>query len=78
MLCVPCHGRGLVQKQCGPEPCSECGGSGILHCCEGLMAQPGEHADSGDERANLFGSATDGGAEIGEGRRNGGSVDPIA
>ena len=40
MLCVYCHGKGTVQAAAGPQPCAECGGSGLLHCCEGLQAQP--------------------------------------
>ncbi len=42
MLCVYCHGKGVVGREGGPEPCAECGGLGVLHCCEGLQAQPEE------------------------------------
>jgi hypothetical protein len=40
MLCDHCHGKGVVRREGGPEPCAECGGRGVLHCCEGLQAQP--------------------------------------
>jgi hypothetical protein len=39
MLCGYCHGRGLVRHDGGLGPCLECGGFGVLHCCEGLQAQ---------------------------------------
>jgi hypothetical protein len=38
--CEYCHGKGTVLTEGQPQPCAECGGSGILHCCEGLQAQP--------------------------------------
>ena len=40
MLCEYCHGKGTVLAEGGPQPCLECGGSGLVHCCEGLQAQP--------------------------------------
>jgi hypothetical protein len=40
MLCEFCHGKGLVRGDGGLGPCAECGGFGVLHCCEGLQARP--------------------------------------
>ena len=44
VLCERCHGKGVTQtaSTCGTvrAPCPECGGCGILHCCEGLIEQP--------------------------------------
>jgi hypothetical protein len=43
MLCPWCHGKGLEQPspdQGAAAPCRECGGCGLLHCCEGLAEQP--------------------------------------
>lgn len=48
MLCPKCHGWGKVRKEphlhrfgkgYDMEPCSECYGTGIVHCCEGLIEQ---------------------------------------
>jgi DnaJ-class molecular chaperone len=39
--CEDCQGKGVLSAEDGPRPCPECGGSGIVHCCEGLQAQPG-------------------------------------
>ncbi len=46
MLCPTCYGKGLVKRVGTPTPCAECGGCGVLHCCEGLVAQPGEGAEA--------------------------------
>jgi AraC family transcriptional regulator, regulatory protein of adaptative response / methylated-DNA-[protein]-cysteine methyltransferase len=40
MICDHCHGRHLVLREGRARPCEECGGLGVLHCCEGLPAQP--------------------------------------
>ena len=40
MLCDYCHGKRLVVAYGRVQPCTECGGLGVLHCCEGLQAQP--------------------------------------
>jgi hypothetical protein len=40
MLCPVCHGQRLVVIGGRQEPCAECGGLGVLHCCEGLVEQP--------------------------------------
>lgn len=36
MRCEVCQGSGLRLN----APCAECGGFGIIHCCEGLVASP--------------------------------------
>ncbi len=38
MRCEPCHGTGWVGHGMGGDTCGDCGGSGIVHCCEGLTA----------------------------------------
>ncbi len=53
MLCDHCHGKGLVQHDSRAEPCAECGGFGVLHCCEGLQAQSGEAADRPETASRL-------------------------
>jgi hypothetical protein len=40
VLCENCHGKGVILIAGAPHPCPECGGLGLLHCCEGLQAQP--------------------------------------
>jgi hypothetical protein len=40
VLCEYCHGKGTVLAEGRPQPCAECGGTGVVHCCEGLQAQP--------------------------------------
>lgn len=54
MVCDKCYGVGWVYRRLTPgepppekslepkEVCSRCGGSGIIHCCDGLQAQPGD------------------------------------
>jgi hypothetical protein len=53
MLCPACFGKPLAGR-----PCPECGGYGVVHCCEGDSARPGEggegaehseHSESGPE-----------------------------
>jgi hypothetical protein len=34
MICHHCC-RGYIADGCDVRPCPECGGSGIVHCCEG-------------------------------------------
>ena len=46
MLCAYCHGKRLVVRDGQPFPCEACGGLGVAHCCEGMMAQPGETDDA--------------------------------
>jgi len=48
MRCETCQGAGMVSGL-WPEwmrgPCSDCNGTGIAHCCDGLREQP-EHVES--------------------------------
>ena len=37
MLCPNCYGKGAVLVNDNLEPCKECHGCGIIHCCEGLI-----------------------------------------
>ncbi len=58
MRCTECHGRGVFgtinsDGEYGPLfpralPCPECGGTGHLHCCEGLREQPETEKDCED------------------------------
>jgi hypothetical protein len=41
MLCPVCHGTRVAPGVYPPRPCPECQGMGEVHCCEGLVAQPG-------------------------------------
>jgi hypothetical protein len=45
MLCPTCHGHHWLSTPNGSEPCTECGGMGEIHCCEGLCV-PTYDADS--------------------------------
>lgn len=38
MRCPPCHGTGKIGPN--PVPCDDCGGTGIVHCCEGERPNP--------------------------------------
>ena len=52
MICTTCDGKGRVPKhpkrlrELAPllfeerVPCPDCGGTGRMHCCEGLREQP--------------------------------------
>jgi hypothetical protein len=40
MVCYLCHGQRLMVVQGRLQLCTECGGLGVLHCCEGDQAQP--------------------------------------
>lgn len=51
MRCDVCLGTGWKKALddsvfgamfCWNKPCTECGGAGIIHCCEGLVEQPEE------------------------------------
>lgn len=45
MICETCHGFGRVKPhergadvpKDALEPCADCGGTGVAHCCEGLI-----------------------------------------
>jgi DnaJ-class molecular chaperone len=63
VLCVYCHGKGTVQSAAGPQPCAECGGSGLLHCCEGLQAQPESGKENRSQEHPLWGADGDGSAK---------------
>lgn len=50
MRCARCHGSGRTpnaafgDKAAGVwEPCPDCGGGGVAHCCDGLQVQGGCH-----------------------------------
>ena len=40
MICEACHGQRLVKRGGRMQPCEACGGSGVVHCCDGLSEQP--------------------------------------
>ncbi len=44
MRCETCDGRGFVtskQPHLRPtDPCPDCGGTSIAHCCDGIVACP--------------------------------------
>jgi hypothetical protein len=40
MICEHCHGKNWIIEGGQVQLCSECGGFGHLHCCDGLQAQP--------------------------------------
>jgi endonuclease-3 len=42
MICEACHGQRLVNRGDRMQPCEACGGSGVVHCCDGLSEQPAD------------------------------------
>ena len=38
MICQRCDGTGLLERERKFEACPDCGGYGIIHCCEGEIA----------------------------------------
>lgn len=48
MLCQRCHGKGAVSaaftkntpQPKWDQPCPDCHGLGVTHCCDGLVCQP--------------------------------------
>ena len=63
MKCEKCHGIGQyrVWDEIDPhgmrwEPCWDCHGSGITHCCDGLCEQP----SGGDSAAGKLGRVLSG------------------
>lgn len=62
MICELCNGKGLVQRHTGqPEPCLQCGGYAIRHCCDGDQWSDHERAieqgeQDGQEEAPEAGS----------------------
>lgn len=58
MICVMCHGIGMIQKWALSEsvtslmvPCYHCGGSGFTYCCERI-------ADHGKKNRGTMGEET--------------------
>lgn len=54
MNCSPCHGRGVkraLDEDGRPmdmwEPCPNCFGHGVVHCCEGDQATPDPESAAG-------------------------------
>ena len=60
-LCLACHGKGVLcaRMKCADAPsgyitvpCPECGGHGVIACCDGLREQPEPaRKDDGGRRA---------------------------
>jgi hypothetical protein len=40
MICPACHGVGFPSPEAPWLTCIDCGGCGIVHCCEGDKANP--------------------------------------
>ena len=40
MRCTHCHGTGVIETAYQHQPCNECQGYGVQHCCDGLREQP--------------------------------------
>ena len=47
MICTFCDGKGWPKA--AKHPCEECGGTGFLHCCEGLIETPEGACNGGGE-----------------------------
>ena len=45
MRCEACHGLGYQRG----EPCPDCGGCGVGHCCDGLQANEADEIAAPDE-----------------------------
>jgi len=52
MQCLTCHGRGVIWRPYRddeghaverPEPCPQCGGCGVSHCCDGDQPSARDH-----------------------------------
>jgi len=68
MNCPACHGKGweygpsishefpdgtvIATADLRKKPCEECGGTGIIHCCDGLREQPEEDNDKPDVKVS--------------------------
>lgn len=48
MICPTCWGLGDNNIIYEFKPCPDCGGTGIIHCCEGNQCQP-EHLSAQKE-----------------------------
>ena len=53
MRCILCDGSGLRPAPGGGVPCPECGGCGVAHCCDGLVACGEIEGDLRFERAMI-------------------------
>jgi len=49
MFCNRCQGKAVLLHEGKLRPCEECGGMGIIHCCEGLQAQPETEVPQGND-----------------------------
>jgi len=57
MICETCHGRRFIERRAAgecpvEEPCPDCGGFGIVHCCEG--ERPGNPLPGNRPAVSLF------------------------
>ena len=55
MRCSKCEGYGMIRYPArdgdyNEEPCPDCNGSGIIHCCEGEQTQGEEKSVGTDKR----------------------------
>jgi hypothetical protein len=48
MICTVCHGAKVIQREDGPEPCGECGGCGLISCCEGFRPDCAPQAEQSE------------------------------
>jgi RecJ-like exonuclease len=46
MLCPICYGKGTLERA---GPCPECGGLGLVHCCEGDAEQAEPEEEDGQK-----------------------------
>ena len=60
MRCHLCEGSGMRPSPRGLTPCPECGGCGVAHCCDGLVACGEIEGDVRFERAVKQNSAASG------------------
>ena len=47
MQCPTCFGHRLFYYHGVYLPCPDCEGHGVIHCCDGLQAQPDQARDEG-------------------------------
>ncbi len=57
MRCNLCDGSGMQRSASGFTPCPECGGCGVAHCCDGLVACGEVEGDIRFERAKISDAA---------------------
>ena len=58
MRCNLCNGSGMRPSPGGLAPCPECGGCGVAHCCDGLVACGEVEGDVRFDRATKPSDAT--------------------